>query len=85
MEGPIHTPDQAKWHRQLSNLLSEHLDNGSGNRDDGTEDSSQSLRNVMGSGSGAFRSLDKDLAWQEYLANGQQGLDGLLAIMSGEV
>ena len=83
MEGPIHTPDQAKWHRQLSSLLSEHLDNGSEDRDDGSGRSQE--RNVMGSGSGAFRSLDKDLAWQEYLANGQQGLDGLLAIMSGEV
>ena len=61
VEGPVHTPDKAQWNSQLSSLLS--------NLDETLDPSASS---PFGWGNSSLGSLDKDLAWQEYMANGQQ-------------
>ena len=82
MEGPVHTPDRDEWHRQLSGLLSDGLSGGE--RGEGGGYGTAAGHGAEGRGA-PLRPLDKDLAWQEYMVNGQQGLDGLLAILNGEV
>ena len=69
MEGPEHVPDKAKWHAQLSGLLSnlDAVGEGEGGRPCG-----QSAAGGTSSPLISLDDLDKDLAWQEYISNGQQ-------------
>ena len=65
VDGPFHTPDKAQWHSQLSSLLS--------NLDEARDPSPYSNGYGADLSGGLLKgTLDKDLAWQEYVANGQQ-------------